>query len=174
MDIYDLDDCIDTSWIDNFNSIEKDYDNYYKISPKKVNIIIFFINTNNEIINIKKDNITLDHDKCVNKKDFLEILYNNKTNKYKLYSILKYNFTIEPKEIKNLFKNELEGKQFLFPQSKLTDIKIEDTIQVFEDINVIYIFLKEKIQNKLHLRKTKRNIKGNIKFKKSMSRRNNK
>lgn len=186
MDIYDLDDCIDTDWIDNFNLVEKNYDDYYKITPKKVNIIIFFINTNNEIINIKKDKINLDSNKCVNQKDFLEIISNNKCNIYKLHSILKYNFTIEPTEIKNLFNDELEGKQYLYPQSKLTNIKIEDTIQIFEDINVIYIFFKENKQNKqnkqgkqnklgkINLRKTKRIIKGNIKFKKCLSRRNNK
>ena len=89
------DDTIDDTWIYEFNKLEKSYDEYYKNSPSSVDAIIFFMNQNNEIERIKKEQLSVKNS-IIDKSLIINIITQNKNlNKeiYKLHSILKYNFT---------------------------------------------------------------------------------
>lgn len=159
-DICDLTDAIDSEWIDEYNNLEKDYNKFYKDSQKDIMINLLFINKNNEITHIKQEKINIEPNNTITRNDLVSIIYKNKNkNKYKLYSILKYNFNIDQNELNLLFNNNVNTNEYLRKQSYISDITFEDTIHVFHEINAIYIFFKEITKKDKNTPQTKRHKK---------------
>ena len=82
------------------------------------------------------------------------LLYLLKTNikrenkKYGLLSILQYNINLKPEEITNYIEDS-SNYNFLNTKREINDILWEDTINIFQDINKLYIvFYEKKITNK--------------------------
>ena len=95
---------LDDTWITEIENEEKDYNNFYKEENTFIETIFLYINNENKIYYIKKDNVFL-QDKCLNKEELLFLIkknqiYNN--NKHKLISILQYNIDLEPQDL-NLY-----------------------------------------------------------------------
>ena len=144
-DIEELDD----SWIKEIEEEEKEYNSFYKEENDTINIFFIYINRQNKIYYIKKDNIVLS-DKKLDKTKLLFLLKNNKLyNKinHKLISILQYNIDLSPEEIGNYLKKE-ENYNFLSIKSNLTDIKWDDTINLFKSLNSLHIIYYEDTKNK--------------------------
>ncbi len=64
--------------------------------------------------------------------------------KFQLLSILKYNINIEPEDI-NFFLRDSEINQFLNTEKYIDNIKWDDTITLFQDLNSIVFIYNEKI-----------------------------
>lgn len=140
---------LDDSWIKDIEEEEKEYNSFYKEENETVNIFYIYINNKNEIYYVKKDNIILS-DKKIDKTKLLFLLkknkLHNKTN-HKLISILQYNIDLSPEEIGNYLKKE-ENYNFLSIKSSLTDVKWDDTINLFKDLNSLHIIYYEDTKNK--------------------------
>ena len=154
---------LDDSWIKEIEEEEKDYNSFYKEENDTINIFYIYINKNNKIYYVKKDNIVLNNN-TLEKTKLLFLLKNNKLyNKinHKLISILQYNMDLSPEEIGNYLKKE-ENYNFLSVKSNLTDIKWDDTINLFKDLNSLHIVYYEDIKKqsastkKVYIRKLKR------------------
>ena len=127
---------------------EKDdelYNDFYKDKIEQINLYILYVDNNNDLFHIKKDTATLNNGRL--EKDDLKklirqyIRYENK--KYRLISLLKWNITIEPDEISNYLRNE---KEFDFIKSirNINSIEFEDSINLFHNLNSLYLVFHER------------------------------
>ena len=140
---------LDDSWIKDIEEEEKEYNSFYKEENETINIFYIYINKENKIYYVKKDNIILS-DKTLDKTKLLFLLKNNKLHNktnHKLISILQYNIDLSPEEIGNYLKKE-ENYNFLSIQSSLTDLKWDDTINLFKDLNSLHIIYYEDTKTK--------------------------
>ena len=148
-DIEELDD----SWIKEIEEEEKDYNSFYKEENDTINIFYIYINKHNKIYYVKKDNIILNNN-TLEKTKLLFLLKNNKSHNkinHKLISILQYNMDLSPEEIGNYLKKE-ENYNFLSIKSNLTDIKWDDTINLFKSL-IVYIVYYEDIKRQVQILK---------------------
>ena len=136
---------LDTTIIDEFEKDDELYNDFYKDKIEQINLYILYVDNNNDLFHIKKDTATLNNGRL--EKDDLKklirqyIRYENK--KYRLISLLKWNITIEPDEISNYLRNE---KEFDFIKSirNINSIEFEDSINLFHNLNSLYLVFHER------------------------------
>ena len=93
MDDYKLEEELDDTWIKEIEEEEKEYNSFYKEQNETIKVFYTYINCENKIYHIKKDNIELDN----NILDKITLLYllkkhqNHNNISHKLISILQYN-----------------------------------------------------------------------------------
>jgi hypothetical protein len=164
-----IDDDLDDAWLQKLEEEEEEYDIFYKDIIDLIEVNYIYINETKNIYHIKKDSIDLD-DNILNKEHLIYLLKKNKefnNISHKIISILQYNIDIKPEEI-NLFMKKPDNFNFLTVKENINDIKWEDTINLFKDINTLYIIyykppykLKKQtkkiyIRQKLKHKKTKK------------------
>ena len=159
----DTDEELDESWITQIEDEEKEYNSFYKEENEVIEMVYIYINNENKIYYVKKENILLEN-KILDKTKLLFLLKNNKkhNNKnHKLISILQYNIDLSPEELAVYLKND-DDYNFLSIKSSLTELKWDDTINLFKDLNSLHIIYyedsKKKRANtkKIYIRKLKR------------------
>ena len=144
---------LDLTWIDNIENIEKDNDIFYKEKINEITLIFLYIN-NNEVENTKKDYLELKTPGILSKENLIELINKNKINnsiKYSLSSLLKFNINIEPEHIKNfVLDTDIKTHQDLFFSKikNIDDIKWNDSINMFENLNTLYfVYIVKKSNN---------------------------
>ena len=138
---------LDNSWIEEFEGQESIYKDFYKEEVQEINVVLFYVDTNNSITSGKKVLIPLN--KGILEKDILiKILnenmnYNNK--KYRPISLLKWNMDLEPDLLIKYLKDELDDidADFINIESEIKDIEFKETINILQDINSLYILFHE-------------------------------
>ena len=141
---YSDDELIDESWITQIEEEEKEYNSFYKEENEVIEIVYIYINNENKIYYVKKENILLEN-KVLDKTKLLFLLRNNKkyNNKnHKLISILQYNIDLSPQELGLYLKNDYNFN-FLSIKSNLAELKWDDTINLFKDLNSLHIIYYE-------------------------------
>lgn len=164
-------DDLDDDWLQKLEEEEEEYDIFYKDIIDIIKINYIYINETKNIYHIKKESIDLD-DNTLNKEHLIYLLKKNKdfnNISHKIISILQYNIDIKAEEI-NLFMKNTDNFNFLTVKENINDIKWEDTINLFKDINTLYIIYykppykvkkqtkKIYIRQKLKNKKTKKKI----------------
>lgn len=136
---------MDTDWIDDFNNKEKQYNPFYPKKVTNVRIVFLYINEKNELVYSKKfihpvKNEIISNDKLMNllKKN---IIYNNRSF-YPTY-LFRYNMNIRPENI-NQFIHEPQRFTFLKQVNYMREIPWEKTIDFFQSLNRLYIFMKNR------------------------------
>ena len=159
----DTDEELDESWITQIEDEEKEYNSFYKEENEVIEMVYIYINNENKIYYVKKENILLEN-KILDKTKLLFLLKNNKkhNNKnHKLISILQYNIDLSPEELAVYLKND-DDYNFLSIKSSLTELKWDDTINLFKDLNSLHIIYYEDSKKsrantkKIYIRKLKR------------------
>ena len=152
---------LDTSWISKYEAEEDEYNKFYMDTNKEIKINILYIDTNKELKKIEEKNIQLSKENLIKKEDFINIINKYKINdnkKYKLISILLYNFILDNTELKN-FLDDSNRYEFLKKINILEDYKLSSTISYFQELNNLYIVLLEENQsNKNKTKKIRFNI----------------
>lgn len=152
----------DTSWMDILEKEEEDYKSFYKENIDIVKIFYTYVDSNNKIYYVKKDNLLIENNK-INRDELIYILKKNKQNNkknHKLISVLQYNIDLEPDEVLNYLKNK-ENYNFLTVVNKVHDILWNDTISIFKNLNSLHIVYYEEPINrssntkKVYIRNTK-------------------
>ena len=166
----DLIDDLDDEWLQKLEEEEEEYDIFYKEMIDIIQVHYIYIDESKKIYHIKRENIDID-DNILNKEYLTYILKKNKdfnNISHKIISILQYNIDIKPQEI-NLFMKNPDNFNFLTVNENINDIKWEDTINLFKDMNTLYIIYykppykakkqtkKIYIRQKLKHKKTKKN-----------------
>ena len=139
----------DTSWMDVLEKEEEDYKSFYKENIDIVKIFYTYVDSNNKIYYVKKDNLLIENNK-INRDELIYILKKNKQNNkknHKLISVLQYNIDLEPEEVLNYLKNK-ENYNFLTVVNKVHDILWNDTISIFKNLNSLHIVYYEEPINK--------------------------
>ena len=140
---------IDEEWITQIEQEEKEYNSFYKEENETVELVYIYINKENKIYYVKKDMAVLEN-KTLDKTKLLFLLKNNKkynNKQHKLISILQYNIDLSPQELSLYLKNE-DNFNFLSIKSNLTDLKWDDTINLFKDMNSLHIIYYEESKSK--------------------------
>jgi len=147
----------DCEWINTIKKDDKLYNDFYQVETKCIKVYCLYINENKELVHVNKDNMDL-NDKILIKSRLISLLKSNSSyneRKYKIMSVLKYNIDIFPEDIPYFIKNPNEY-DFLQSNKKLNDIKWRDSIDLFQDMNSLYIIYSEKTKNKLNRKQTRK------------------
>uniref|UniRef100_A0A6C0C666 Uncharacterized protein n=1 Tax=viral metagenome TaxID=1070528 RepID=A0A6C0C666_9ZZZZ len=136
-------------WINDFEITDKDYKHFYKEPVNKIKLYCLYVNKNQELFHVKKDRIKL-HNSELNKESLVQLLkkhmeYQNK--KYTPLSILKYNITLNPQYIQE-YINSPENFDYVKSESSIDAIKWHDSIVFLQEINSLYVILREKWKSK--------------------------
>jgi len=122
---------LDTSWIEEFEREEKDYKAYYREDLQSIKVHCIYVNKNNDIDKIKEEKIFMNQPNFLSGDQILTLIKKNAIQdhvKYSLLSILKYNITLEPENLKTFIKNSRNSKTKKSRRKEfLTSIKNIDT-----------------------------------------------
>jgi len=151
----DLDDDLDTSWIDDLDKLNNIHHSYCREPMKTIDFFILLVDSNDSILKIKKENhrfSTIDKN-CTFTNSFLiqfiERIKNTHSKgkiRYKLQDVLLYNIDIEPEHIQNYVSNEnlLElGTKKLQSLSIIQDVVVPPSIFIFHKINALFFIFKQ-------------------------------
>ena len=153
----------DDEWIENIEKEDDLYKDFYLEKNDNITLNIIYVNRNNNIEHIKKDKFFL-NEQMISKSELLYLLktkslYQN--HKYSLLSIIQYNIDLLPEDVKDYLSNP-EKYNFFKLCKTLDEIKWKDTINLFKDINSLYLIYYEKkhrnnTTKKVYLSKKKKN-----------------
>lgn len=163
---------LDCSWINEFEKNEIEYASFYKEQIEALKINYIYVDKDNVIDNIHQESIIIENGK-LDREKIIEIIKKNKKKNnidYKLISILKYNITLEPEHIKNYINDDLND-DFLSKVDILQDIHFKDSINLFQDLNCLYIVFCDKRTRENKNKITKRIILSLLSKKKKTKRR---
>lgn len=143
-----IDEELDYSFINKYKNEEQVYDKFYQEDMTEIKLIIYYVDKNNNLHNVKEDMLILDEINLVKRDNLITIikcnqLYNN--IKYKLISILKFNIDLKPEGVNDFNSSNNDNMNNFFHKVKfIRDIKYCPTISMFKDLNRLYfIFLEE-------------------------------
>lgn len=151
----DLDDDLDTSWIDDLDKLNNIHHSYFREPMKDIDFCILLVDSNDSILKIKKENhrfSTIDKN-CTFTNSFLiqfieriKNTYSKGKIRYKLQDVLLYNIDIEPEHIQPYVSNEnlLElGTKKLQSLSIIQDVVVPPSIFIFHKINSLFFIFKQ-------------------------------
>jgi hypothetical protein len=142
-----IDDELNNDWIDEYFK----YNNFYKEQVENIDIVNIYLDVNKNIININKNNVYLDNP-LITKEHLLYLIkqHNSNTNhKYRLLNFFKYNFDIDECDLKKYIDDDDNNDDdndddYLINYNIIQDIKWNDTIHSFNQLNGLYFIFQEK------------------------------
>ena len=142
-------DDLDTSWLDEFENLDKEYKDYYTEELLFIRCHFVYINKTGEIEKIREQTVHLSTPGVIKKEELLTMITHNMVSndvKYRLLSILKYNINFDPLHLRTFLKpkNDIIGSSFLSQIDTIDTIKLDKSISMFHDINDIFILFCEK------------------------------
>jgi hypothetical protein len=143
---------LDDTWIKNFEKTDNLYKNFYKEDLYFINVKILYLNSDKEIIHLKQETFFMTTPNIINKDQILAILTSNivyNEKKFKLLSILKYNFTLDVEDVKYyLTQKNTTDNNYIESINYIDDIKFNSTISMFHDLNdLIILFYDKNVSN---------------------------
>ena len=145
---------LDNDWINEFEYIDTSYNKFYKESVDFVGVTYVYIGKEGEIVHVKKEKIILRPQNILPYNVLMDLIQTHKIEKlYKFDFLIKYNITLDPNDIKYITKNGIHDN-FIYETSRLDNVKFENTISMFQDLNEIIIFYSQNTQNKTNNNKT--------------------
>jgi len=148
---------INTKWISEFETTDKKYESFYKDAVADINIFFMYVDRDCNLFYIKKEKTDLCEGML--KKDSLvqllknNMMYNNK--KYRPISLLKYNITIDPENIKKLIETPT-SYNYLKSQDSIQDLKWDNSIKTLSNLNSLHIIFFETWKDKAKKSTTKK------------------
>jgi hypothetical protein len=140
---------LDTTWINEFEVLEKDYNSYYNEDLTFIYINYVYVNNKNEIINISKEKYLFKKPSVLSREELVGLIKHNTIHnsvKYSLLSLLKYNIDFEPINLKTFLRSKDNhiGSNYLKSISNIDTIVFEKSISLFHDINNLFIIFIDK------------------------------
>ena len=135
---------LDDSWIKEIEEEEKDYNSFYKEENETIRVNYIYIDKSSKIYYVKKEILMLE-EKKIDKTKLIFLLkknknYNNKN--HKLISILQDNIDLSPEDL-GLYLKDNNNFNFLTVKSSLNELKWDDSINLFKDLNSLHIIYYE-------------------------------
>jgi hypothetical protein len=151
---------LDTTWIDDFEKVDKEYESFYSEDLLFVNVTIVYVNASSEIDHVKTDKVFLRNKNIMSKEELIGIVKRNHVRgqkKFTIMTMLRYNFDVEPLRVPSMLREKPKGGPYLAIIKEVDDIVWSPTITMFQDLNNLYIVFYEDV-SKVHegLRRTKR------------------
>jgi len=158
----DTDIHLDTSWLQNEERLQTVQNNLYREPMDSIHGIFIYINQNNYIDKIVRENLPLVD--CENNSgsqipysSLLKIIQSKKlstpVSKYKFSNLYSFIVDLEPDCVQSFSRlnddNDQIMKSTFFKEERITDIvKVPSSIFVFHDTNSLYFFFQEVLINK--------------------------
>ena len=147
---------IDSSWLEEFENLDKEYKDYYTEELETIKVHCIYINKNNEIERVIEDKMILKSPGLLSKEEIVSIIKHGSVCnqvKYSLLYILKYNINLEPIYLKTFLRNKVSlkdiGSPFLQSVKNIDAIKFDKCISMFHDLNDLFIIFYDKDKSKL-------------------------
>lgn len=156
---------LDDSWCSEYEQINKEYNSFYKENLTFIKLTCVYIDKTNLIAKIKEEKIILEKENLLSKENIIAIIKRNNTEnniKYSPLSILKYNIDLDPLYLKTFLKNDKMNQSYLTSIKTIDHIHFTPTIQMFHDLNNLFILFyqninKQNITKKVHMKTHTRN-----------------
>ena len=142
---------LDSKWIEDFQSQDKEYEKYYKNDLRHIKLHCIYVNANNEIERIKKEVVHLRSVNYVSREEIIGILKRNSISnnkRYSVLSILKYNIDIEPSDVPFFLmdtSSSSSSSSFLTSIKNIDAIQLNQSINMFSSLNNLFIVYNEKV-----------------------------
>jgi len=139
-------DKLNDDWINNFEKIDKLYQEFYKDDLYYTNLQLIYVNRNNVIEKIKQESFLMTTPNYISREEILGILKKHSLDnerRYTLLSILRYNITLDADDIKSYLINT-ESQNFLTPIKNIDAISFEKSINMLQDLNDLILIFYEK------------------------------
>lgn len=138
---------LDTSWIQDFEQIDKQYDAFYLDDVSFIRLHFVYADKNNEILKVSESKYHLKAPNRLSKEELLGILkktsFVNDT-RFSLLSILKYNFHLLPQNIRYfLIHEETDIDSMTQTIRNIDDVAWQRTIKMFHELNSLYFIFRE-------------------------------
>ena len=133
-------------WIKDIDNEYKDYKIFQTQKNKILKSIVIYIDNKNEIIHISKDKSTLQKENLLSKDELINLLvnkkkYNNVT--YQDYKIMKFNPNISVNDLEEFMEStNIDSNAYTDTYKNISDIHFKDSM--FDDLNMIFIILKQR------------------------------
>jgi hypothetical protein len=156
---------LDDSWINEFEKNDNPYNDFYKDNIFTVNINIFYINKDNEIEKVSEEVFLMQTQNIISREEIIGIIKKNSImndNNYSLLSIIKYNIILNPQDITTFLKTskiDYYNDYFFTTLKHIDTIYFEKTINMFQDLNTLFIIFYEKDKNNESANSIKNNTK---------------
>lgn len=135
-------------WIEEFEKTDKGYEIFYKEDVQYIRIHCIYVDSTDSIQKITEEKVFVNNINSISRDEILGILKKNCTTekrKYNISSILKYNIDLEPQDITDFMKKDYD---FLSVIKHIDTIPLNQTINMFQDLNTLFIIFYEKEENK--------------------------
>jgi hypothetical protein len=137
---------IDIRWIEEFQTDEEKYSMFYPDNIEELTVSILYINSNKQLEKISEKKIKLENKNEIQRNELISLIKQNEKidkRKYKLLSILVYNFSLQGDEMKNFLKNS-EKYEFMTNLKQIDSYRLEPTINCMHDINNLFVLFYEE------------------------------
>jgi hypothetical protein len=143
----------DYGWIKRFDEEDKCYSDFYAENLTFIQLRMIYVNKSGEINKLKTEKHILIEPNCLTRNEILRIIKHNCIEndvKYSILSILKYNITLSPVNLKSFLKSNDKyiGTKFLTLVRNIDAIHFEQTITMLQDLNELLIFFYIKPDSK--------------------------
>jgi len=144
------DEVVDLSWIERFESLDKEYSSFYQEDLTSLSFHAIYINPRSEITKTVQHVVPLSCPNMILRDELLSLIktYNVVDRiKYSVLSILTFNITIHPHQLVSFLKSNISphdiGQDYLAPSLHIHNIPLQKTIHIFHDINELFILFYE-------------------------------
>jgi len=153
-DVESIEDILEKEWLDELDFIESNYEKFYNTDNININVYSIYY-SDNKIEHISKEKVELIKKNVLSENELLKIIKDKSKNKYKLDSILRYNIDMKPSELIN-FKNNIEKHDKFKYMNRIKSVEtiyFMPSIQMFSDLNTLYLFLEKKDRSNINTKK---------------------
>jgi hypothetical protein len=139
---------LDTRWIQEFESVDYNYKQFYNEVVGDIKICSIYVDKNNNIENIKQEILELSRENLITKEEIIKIVKQNSISqkkRYTLLSLLKYNIDLEASNVVHYLKQKQSSTDaYLTLVKNIDNIPLNNTINMMQDLNTIFILFYEK------------------------------
>jgi hypothetical protein len=143
---------LDNKWIIEFEKKDKLYQDFYTDDLYFINLNFIYIQKNMEIEKTREETFFMKTPNIISREEIIDLLKKNAldgNNKYSIFSLLKFNFSLKPEDLHFFLKNSNNkyNSEFLTSIKHIDTIVFEKTINMFQDLNTLYfIFIEKSLQ----------------------------
>ena len=145
MEDLDVVSSFDESWIQEFEKADKPYDTFTQEENSRIKVNILYVNKKNQLEKIRESTIDLSKPNTIKREELVKLIKGNDRCdkvKYKLISILIYNFSLSHDELKNFLKDD-KKYDFMTCLRNIDDYGLSSSISCMCDVNTLYILFSE-------------------------------
>jgi hypothetical protein len=139
-------DDLDIQWIEDFEIDEEKYSMFYLDKVEEITASILYINKKKQIEKISEKKIKLEKKNEIQRNELITMIKQNEKmdkRKYKVLSILVYNFTLHGDELKNFLKDS-KKYDFMTNLKNIDSYQLEPTIGCMHDVNNLFLLFYEE------------------------------